>query len=496
MTLMQLDPSHHPTAAQTPRARARRSTLALAALAGLSWGAAALRAAAPVAAPAATPAAGAPNVVILLADDLGRADLGFMGSDIRTPNLDRLAATGVRFDRFYACPVCSPTRAGLLTGRWPIRQGIMRTVIPPWSKHGLPLEETTLAEALGASGYARRGMFGKWHLGHAKRAYLPPQRGFTHFYGHYNGAIDYFTHEREGQIDWHRGNATDKEPGYSTDLIAREAVRFVDESPVGAPYFLYVPFNAPHDPLQAKPEDLERYPAREGKRRAYAAMIDSMDQAVGRVLAAIERRADAANTFVLFLSDNGGHLPVASNAPLRDGKFSVYEGGIRVVAAARWPAGGLAGGRVCAEPTGYIDVFPTVLRMAGADPAKVAQRPLDGRDVLDVWRDRARAPERPWFSYIAPQTTEDAAVAVGPWKLVLHGGAVLGATPDPATQVELYNLDDDPRETKNLAAAQPARVAQLRAHLAEFGRWQLTGVGAYAEGRRNYKAPQDWIIQD
>jgi arylsulfatase B len=437
----------------------------------------------------------APNIVILLADDLGRADLGYAGSEIKTPNIDRLVTTGVRLDRFYVCPVCSPTRAGLLTGRWPIRHGIMRTVIPPWSTHGLPLEERTLADALREAGYARRGVFGKWHLGHAKRAFLPPQRGFTHFYGHYNGALDYFTHVREGEVDWHRDNETVKEEGYTTDLIAREAVRFVEEAPASSPFFLYVPFNAPHSPFQAKPDDLARYPNRQGNKRTYAAMIDSMDQAIGRILAAVEKRSDADNTFVLFFSDNGGHTPVASNAPMRDGKFSVYEGGIRVAAAVRWPAGGLKGGRFCAEPMGYIDVFPTALRLAGVRPAASAP-PLDGRDVLDVMRGEKAAPERPWFSYIAPQDKEDAAVNVGAWKLVLSGGAVLKGTPDPATKVELYNIVDDPHETKDLAAKHPEHVARLRKLMGEFGAMQKTGVAAYAAGRQNFKAPKDWVIAD
>lgn len=437
----------------------------------------------------------APNIVILLADDLGAADLGYAGSDIRTPNIDQLVSTGVRLDRFYACPVCSPTRAGLLTGRWPIRYGIMRTVIPPWSSYGLPVEERLLPEALADAGYTRRGMFGKWHLGHAKRAFLPPQRGFTHFYGHYNGAFDYFTHQREGEVDWHRNNETVKEEGYSTDLLAREAVRFINESAVTEPFFLYLPFNAPHAPYQAKPQDLARYPNRKGDKRTYAAMVDSMDQAIGRVLAAIAARPDADNTFVLFFSDNGGHEPVASNAPLRDGKFSVYEGGIRVAAAVRWPAGGLQGGRVCREQMGYIDVFPTALRLAGAKPSPRAPA-LDGIDVLDFMRGDKRAPERPWFSYIAPQDTENAAVSVGPWKLVVSGGAVLGATPDPASKIALFNLEKDPRETTDVAAEHPDIVARLQQRRAEFGRMQTKGVDAYAEGRRGFKAPHDWIIKN
>jgi arylsulfatase A-like enzyme len=437
----------------------------------------------------------APNIVIVLADDLGSGDLGYAGSDIRTPAIDQLVRTGVRLDRFYACPVCSPTRAGLMTGRWPIRFGIMRTVIPPWSSYGLPKEEWTLPEALAEAGYTRRGMFGKWHLGHAKKAFLPPQRGFTHFYGHYNGAIDYFTHEREGEVDWHRGNETVKEPGYSTDLLAAEAVKFVEGSSPTEPFFLYLPFNAPHEPLMAKPEDVERYPNRTGKKQTYAAMVDCLDRAVARVLEAIAKRPDADNTFVLFFSDNGGHLPVASNGAFRDGKFSVYEGGTRVAAAVRWPAGGLTGGRVCAEPMGYIDVFATALRLAGAKPRE-GKLPLDGIDVLDLMSGRTKAPVRPWFSYIAPQTTENASVTLGDWKLVLSGGAVLGPTADPASKVELFDLAHDPHEEKNLAESEPGRVAQLREQLATFGRMQMKGVNAYGEGRRGYKAPKDWIITD
>jgi arylsulfatase B len=437
---------------------------------------------------AAAAPARAPNIVIMLADDLGRADVGYMGSDIQTPNLDRLVSDGVRLDRFYACPVCSPTRAGLLTGRWPIRYGIMRTVIPPWSRYGLPTTERTLPELLAERGYDRRGIIGKWHLGHARRAFLPLQRGFTHFYGHYNGAIDYFTHEREGEVDWHRNAETVREGGYSTDLLAREAVAFIEASPPSAPFLLYLPFNAPHSPYQAKPDDLAKYPGREGNGRSYAAMVDSMDQAIGRVLDAIARRPDADNTFVLFFSDNGGHEPVARNAPLRDGKFSVYEGGIRVAAAVRWPAGGLTGGRVCAEPMGYIDVLPTALRLAGG-AAKPPGPPtdLDGIDVLEVMQGKRPAPERPWFSYFAP---------VGAWKLVVTGGAVLASAPDGASQVELFNLADDPAEKRNIADQHPERVASLRARLAEFGRMQQAGVSAYAEGRRGFKAPKDWIITD
>lgn len=436
----------------------------------------------------------APNILIILADDLGFGDVGFTGAkDIRTPNLDRLTATGVRLDRFYACPVCSPTRAGLLTGRWPIRYGLMRAVIPPWSEFGLPASERILPELLAEAGYARRGMVGKWHLGHATRAMLPPQRGFTYFYGHYNGAIDYFTHEREGEIDWHHGARTVHEEGYATDLLAREAVRFIRESPAGKPWLLYAAFNAPHDPLQAKEADLAKYPYLSGRRRTYAAMVDNLDQAVGQLLAAVEARRDAANTLVLFMSDNGGLPAFASNAPWRDGKFSVYEGGIRVCAAVRWPAAGLTGGRRSNALFGYIDVLPTVLRAAGV-PLPAGASAIDGIDMLPILRGEAPAPNRAWFSYFAQGNKPPAAsVMQGEWKLVQIGGDVLSA--DGAERQELYHLDDDPREERNLAATHPGRVRELVAKLAEFRTVQVgEGVAEYGAGRSGFQAPKDWVI--
>ena len=161
-----------------------------------------------------------PNILILLADDLGYADVGFNGGKtIPTPNLDRLAATGVNLTDFRACPMCSPTRAGLLTGRWPARFGLMRAVITPWSAYGLPVEEATLPQLLATAGYERRGITGKWHLGHSRQAFHPLARGFTSFIGCYNGAIDYFTHEREGEVDWHHDARTVREEGYATDLL-------------------------------------------------------------------------------------------------------------------------------------------------------------------------------------------------------------------------------------------------------------------------------------
>jgi len=434
-----------------------------------------------------------PNVLIIVADDLGYADVGFNGGKvIATPNLDRLAATGVKLTDFRACPMCSPTRAGLLTGRWPARFGLMRSVVPPWSSYGLPPEENTLPELLAGAGYERRGITGKWHLGHARRKFLPLAQGFTRFVGCYNGAIDYFTHERDGERDWHHDDRTVREEGYSTDVIGAEAVRFISESPAGKPWLLYVPFNAPHGPFQAKDEDLKKYPQLKiPQRRAYAAMVDAMDQAIGRILAAVEARADAENTLILFFSDNGG-VPKSgsSNAPWRGAKLTVYEGGTRVCAAIRWPAGGLSGGKSFDGRLGYIDVLPTVLAAAGA----TAPANLDGLNFLPALRGEKPLPERPWFSYMHQSEDAHASVHLGNWKLVAQGD-FFAEKPAPAPALELYDLAADPAETSNVAAQYPDRVTQLHARLREFGSWQKAGVAAYTAGRAGFKAPKDWIIE-
>jgi arylsulfatase A-like enzyme len=432
-----------------------------------------------------------PNVLVILADDLGYADVGFNGGKvIATPNLDRLAATGVNLTDFRACPMCSPTRAGLLTGRWPVRYGLMRAVVPPWSRYGLPPAEVTLAEHLAGAGYAARGIVGKWHLGHARREFLPLAQGFTRFYGHYNGAIDYFTHERDGEVDWHDDDRTVREEGYSTDLLAAAAERFIRSAPADAPWLLYLPFNAPHSPFQAKPADLAKYPQLEGDRRTYAAMVDAMDQAIGRVLAAVEARPDAADTLVLFSSDNGG-IPRSggNNTPWRGAKLTVYEGGTRVAAAIRWPAAGLTGGRRFAGRIGYIDVLPTVLAAAGLPrPAN-----LDGVDFLPAIRGTAPLPERPWFTYMHQSDDAHASVHLGNWKLVAHGD-FFPERPAVPPQLELYDLAADPAEKTDVAARHPERVADLHRRLREFGTWQQAGVGAYTEGREGFVPPQDWVV--
>jgi len=377
-------------------------------------------------------AAGKPNVVIIVADDLGWRDISHHGGPIRTPNIDRLAREGAELDRFYVAPVCSPTRAGLLTGRYPIRYGLMRAVVPPWRSGGLDTSEVTIADVLGRAGYRHRGVFGKWHLGHSSVRYHPLRRGFTEFVGHYNGAVDYFTHEREGELDWHRNYEPSHEQGYSTDLIGAAAAAFIHKHAGGDPYFCYVPFNAPHAPFQAKREHLQRYEAldavpgewggrpeqRRKTRQVLGAMVHSLDENIGRILDAIDKTGARDNTLVLFFSDNGGVAGIGDNGPLNGGKASVLEGGIRVPAAIRWPLA-IPGGRKITAPLAYVDVLPTLLRIVGGKDH--GGRPLDGIDVYDVLTGKRASIDRDIYSYIGQSGEDDEGVCyITPeWKLVV-----------------------------------------------------------------------------
>ena len=437
-----------------------------------------------------------PNIIIILADDLGWADVGYHGGKISTPNIDRLAREGVRLENFHVCPLCSPTRAGLMTGRWPIRCGMGESVITPWRKYGLPTDERTLADLVAKAGYERRGIIGKWHLGHYRKEFLPLNRGFTYFYGHYNGAFDYFTHKRERQLDWHRNFETCRDEGYSTDLIGREAAKFIEGSPRDKPFFLYVSFNAPHLPLQAKEQDIARYSHIDNEeKRIYAAMVDSMDQAIGRILQAVDAGGITENTFVLFFSDNGG-TSYGDNKPWRGGKGTVYEGGVRVPAVVWWPAG-ISGGRRVDAMMGYIDVYPTIKRITNVDDPD--PNPLDGRDMLDVIRGRTKAPKRDWFSYIAQGSPDKIAICHGQWKLVVLGASVLDMTLEQALRaddskarpsVELFNLHRDPTESTNLVAEHPEIVSQL------LERLKISCVPDFQDGRKGFKAPKDWVISN
>ncbi len=435
-----------------------------------------------------------PNIVILLADDLGYGDVGFHGSDIRTPHIDSLAATGVRLEQFYVAPMCSPTRAGLMTGRYPLRFGMMRSVVPPQRDFGLDPAESTLPELLRDAGYAHRGVFGKWHLGHARLRWHPTSQGFTLFEGCLNGAVDYFTQDRNGQRDWHRNEDLNPRQGYTTDLIADAAIDFITSVPAREPYLAYIPFTAPHSPFQAKPEDEARYPKRKGRDRTYAAMVDSMDQAVGRILAAIEQRGDADNTLILFCSDNGGVAKVGDNGPQNGSKLTPYQGGIRVAAALRWPAGGITGGGTVNARIGYIDVVPTLMAVAGHQPTPAIA--WDGINFLPALQQGAALPDRAWLTYLDQNddARERLALNRDDFKLVIYRNAPDADAPE-APSIELFAIATDPAETTNLAGTYPDILARLTADLdALLSLKSPHQVLRFKEGADSFVAPADWKI--
>lgn len=453
-----------------------------------------------------------PNIVIIVADDLGWRDVSFHGGEIKTPNIDRLAEEGVELDRFYVAPVCSPTRAGLMTGRYPIRYGAMRTVYPPWRTGGLDITEVTLADVLARAGYTHRGVFGKWHLGHSSVKYHPLRRGFTEFVGHYNGAIDFFTHEREGELDWHRDYQANHDKGYSTDLIAEAAARFIEKRAGGdAPFFCYVPFNAVHSPFQAKPEDIKPYELlealpgnwglnatrRRANRRILGGMTASLDEGVGRILGAIDESGERNNTLVLFFSDNGGVGGIGDNRPLNGAKATAFEGGIRVAAALRWPDV-VPGGRKITAPLANIDVLPTVMRIVGANDH--GGKPLDGYDVLDVLTGRKTVLRRDIYSYIGMGGEHDEQISymTPQWKLVVLGPNVIDSTADDSKRSKLlFRIDQDPNEKNNVAADHPDVVERMLQKIKTFRALQpADAVAPYAAGRKGFKAPKEWSFPD
>lgn len=445
-----------------------------------------------------------PNIVFFLADDLGWGDVGFHGGEIKTPQIDRLAAAGTRLEQFYVQPVCSPTRAAFMTGRYPIRHGLHIGVVRPWANYGLPLEERTLPQALKEAGYVT-AITGKWHLGHFEPAYLPTRRGFDHQYGHYNGAIDYNTHERDGGFDWHRNDRECRDEGYSTHLLAREAARLIAEHDTAKPLFLYVPFNAVHAPHQVPEEYLRPYAHLKGERRIYAGMLAAMDEAIGRVVAAIEKKGMRENTLIFFCSDNGGPSPgvVTSNGPLRAGKATLYEGGVRVPAVAVWP-GKIKAGAIVDAPLHMVDWYPTLLKLAGV--SMVQKQPLDGRDAWPAITQGAASPHEEILLNI---TLTGGAIRVGDWKLVMNGQLSDGDDSAVATNakagkkkagktggevVELFNLKDDPYEKKNLAAENPAKVQDLQARLAGYRKAAMPSQQKpMAAG---FKSPRVWGEKD
>ena len=416
-------------------------------------------------------AADKPNIVHIVADDLGWKDVGFNGcADIKTPNLDALAAGGAKLTQFYVQPMCTPTRACLMTGRYPFRYGLQTAVIPSVSTYGLAEDEWLLPQCLKEAGY-KTAIIGKWHLGHADRKFWPKQRGFDYQYGAMIGELDYFKHDEHGVLDWFRDNQPVKEEGYTTTLLGKDAARLIEQHNVSAPLYLYLAFNAPHTPYQAPAEYIERYKnIEEPTRRVYAAMVGCLDDEVGRVVAALEKKNMRGNTLILFHSDNGGtrsamfagvmadmskiKIP-CDNGAYREGKGTLYEGATRVCALANWP------GRINAGTVNglfhAVDLYPTIAALAGASTTKC--KPLDGVDVFDAIAKGATSPRIEIIYNIEPFR---AAIRQGEWKLVWR--TVL------PSQVELFNLAQDPSEKNNLASQNPEKVAAMQQRLEVLAR--------------------------
>ena len=429
-----------------------------------------------------------PHIVLLLADDLGWGDVGFHRSKIATPSIDALAGRGVQLEQFYVQPICTPTRAALLTGRYPMRLGLQVGVVRPWSDHGLPLDERTMASALRDVGYAT-AIFGKWHLGHAAPAYLPTRRGFDRQYGLYNGALDYFTHIRDGGFDWHKDDNVNRDPGYTTDLIATAAVEFIAGHDTARPMFLYVPFNAPHGPLQAPEAYIARYAHIEDKnRRIYAAMVTAMDDAIGRIVGALQQHGFGDDsTLVFFASDNGGILEWSSNGNFRAGKGRLYEGGLRSPAVISWP-GKLPRGTVVRQPLHIVDLYPTLLGLAGASLKQPLR--LDG---LDAWPTIAEGARSPHDVIVHNVTPWSGAIRVGDWKLVHNGGHPANDTQAPKQEIlELFNIAEDPGEQNDQRERKPEIFARMLEQLKAIRASAAKPVLPPDVAPQGFKAPAVW----
>ena len=430
------------------------------------------------------------NIVVILADDLGWGDVGYHFSNVKTPYLDKFAQDGIVLDRFYTAPVSSPTRAGLLTGRYPNRFGLRETVIPPWRDFGLDTEEETLADMLGQVGYANRAIIGKWHLGHSRKIYHPLNKGFTHFYGHLNGALNYFTHLRDGQLDWHNDWEPSYDKGYTTDLITAESVQCINEYAQSEnPFFLYVAFNAPHGPLLAKDEDIALYTenfnqlTKEEKDRVrYSAMVTCMDRGIGAIRKALQDNGIEDNTLIIFFSDNGGDPNLgASNYPLRGNKFQEFDGGVRTPAIVSYPAK-WTGKRTIKQVVGFVDIMPTIrglLKIEG-EP----KRPFDGLDITNL------------LSGEQPVLTRDlylgcGAVVNNNYKLILKGkndkvsisNDFLSYYPDQFyEETNVWNKAEHQTEYNRLKQIAQAFDAIVSPFV----------LPPYNEGQDGFKAPFEW----
>ncbi len=418
------------------------------------------------------------NILLIVADDLGWADVGWHGGKFKTPNMDNLARTGVELDRHYVQPVCTPTRTALMSGRWTSRWGTH--VLNPSNLRAFPPGTAILSSALKESGYSTH-ITGKWHLGSLPE-WGPNHYGFDQSYGSLAGAVDPWAHTyRKGPYmeTWHRNEKLLKEEGNATELVAKQACEWIRSG--CRPWFIYVPFQAVHIPIDA-PEEYKKmydgvsFPEDAGKTdafRRYGGFVSQMDAKIGEFVSALEVTGQRSSTLIVFTSDNGGtpstgnpyvgntpplKTPVSSNLPLRGNKAQLYEGGIRVSAFANWP--GVLAPRKLSAPLHAADWMPTLTKLAGWTPATAPK--FDG---LDIWPLLTGAVEKPVSRVIYVPMAAGAAVLEGEWKLISRKAK--GKSP---AKVELFHITSDPYEEKDLSAAEPERVRALEARLAELRR--------------------------
>lgn len=406
-----------------------------------------------------------PNVLFIVGDDMGYADVGFHGcADIPTPNLDALASGGVRCTNGYVSgPYCSPTRAALLTGRYQTRFG--HEFNPSADPHGLPVSETTLADRLKQAGYTT-ALVGKWHLGNQPRKH-PQARGFDEFFGFLGGSHSYF--ETNGML---RGKTPISEMEYTTDAFANEAVSFIDRNQ-DRPWFLYLAFNAVHTPMHATENRLKRFAhIVDPQRRKYAAMMVAMDEAIGNVMQALKKTEQWEKTFVAFISDNGGPMMKgvtvngSNNAPLRGSKRTTLEGGVRVPFLVSWP-GKITPG-VFEKPVIQIDLHATALQVTQTPVSKPSN--LDGVDLLPylTGRDSGEPHESLYWRF-----GKQMAIRSGDWKLVRYDTTADGNDQPEISAMKLYNLANDIHEDRDLASEMPAKVEELKS---KWDRWNESNV--------------------
>jgi arylsulfatase A-like enzyme len=410
-----------------------------------------------------------PNIVLIMADDLGYGDVGCYGcSDIRTPAIDGLAAEGVRFTTFYSnAPECTPTRTALLTGRYQHRVGGLECALgignvgryddairlSRTNDMGLPVEETSIARMLKDTGYAT-AISGKWHLGYEPK-FFPLKHGFDSWFGPVGGSIDYFHHiEYTGEAALYENDKPIKREGYITDLITDEAVSFI-QSKAGKPFFLYVAYTAPHTPYQGpddkKPEPVPEKDYNKGSRETYAAMVERMDQGIGRILKSLDEAGLAENTLVIFMSDNGANK-TGNNSPFSGYKGNLFEGGIRVPCIVKWP-GVLAEGVVSDQPCMTMDFSFSIIGAAGAKPP--AGREFDGIDILRVVATNRPVQKRTLFWRARRGEWTRKAVRDGFLKYIrIQNG-------DDVKEY-LFDLERDPVEKNNLLDEQPENVRKLK----------------------------------